>query len=210
MTAVASVSNAVTTKTAQPQASATSATGGAVYLLGVDGQGVGDDPDTLILVSTESKDSRGPICYGDTVSIRSPASKDRSVSTPRPPSLTSLPLQVPWNSRLHEAWLLASLRRPRREMAALEGNSKRLRREGDEGTVRAHWRSDYAAERRLGYDPQPPRGSRWKSWKACPQRPHWNRRRGLADRLDCESTIPAMGEPAALSEVLVPSSMCCC
>jgi hypothetical protein len=78
MTAVASVSNAVTTKTAQPQASATSATGGAVYLLGVDGQGVGDDPDTLILVSTESKDSRGPICYGDTVSIRSPASKDRS------------------------------------------------------------------------------------------------------------------------------------
>lgn len=76
MTAIASISNAVTTKGANPAATG-SAGGGAVYLLGVDGQGVGEEADTLILVSTESKDSRDPIRFGDTVSIRSPASKDR-------------------------------------------------------------------------------------------------------------------------------------
>jgi hypothetical protein len=93
MTAIPSISNAVATKTAQPQPpSALPSAGGAVYLLGVDGQGVGDDSDTMVLVSTESKDSRGPIYYGDTVSIRCPASKDRS---PFSPSSSRLPSQVP-------------------------------------------------------------------------------------------------------------------
>lgn len=73
MTAIPSVSNAVTTtKPSQP-----STTGGVVYLLGVDGQGVGEDSDTMMLVSTESKDSRDPIRYGDILSIKCPASKDR-------------------------------------------------------------------------------------------------------------------------------------
>jgi hypothetical protein len=88
MTAIPSISNVVTTtKPSQPPG------GGAVYLLGVDGQGVGEDSDTMMLVSTESKDSKDPIRYGDTLSIKCPASKDRSVTFSRrnlsPPLLCS-------------------------------------------------------------------------------------------------------------------------
>lgn len=74
LTAIASVSNTVTAKGSAPVAVGGST---AVYLLGVDGQGVGEEADTMILVSTESKDSRDPVRYGDTISIRCPASKDR-------------------------------------------------------------------------------------------------------------------------------------
>jgi hypothetical protein len=80
VTAIPSISNAVTTT--KPSQTSTAAGGGAVYLLGVDGQGVGEDSDTMILVSTESKDSRDPIRYGDTLSIKCPASKDRSAPFP--------------------------------------------------------------------------------------------------------------------------------
>lgn len=50
---------------------------GPVYLLGVDGQGVGDDLDIMVFVNAESKEFRGPIKYGDTICIKCPASKER-------------------------------------------------------------------------------------------------------------------------------------
>lgn len=50
-----------------------------VYLLGVDGQGVGEDLDTLLFINAENKDDTGCIRYGDTVALKSPAGKERYV-----------------------------------------------------------------------------------------------------------------------------------
>ena len=48
-----------------------------VYLLGVDGQGVGEDLDTLVLISADQKENREGIRFGDVVAIKSPAGKER-------------------------------------------------------------------------------------------------------------------------------------
>ena len=48
-----------------------------VYLLGVDGQGVGDEMDTMSFVNADNKDDTGAIRYGDTIALKSPAGKER-------------------------------------------------------------------------------------------------------------------------------------
>mmetsp|Transcript_6119 Transcript_6119/g.9233 ORF Transcript_6119/g.9233 Transcript_6119/m.9233 type:complete len:1075 (-) Transcript_6119:183-3407(-) len=52
-----------------------------VYLLGVDGQGVGEDLDTLVLISADQKENREGIRFGDVVAIKSPAGKERYLGT---------------------------------------------------------------------------------------------------------------------------------
>lgn len=48
-----------------------------VYLLGADGQGVGDLLDGLVPVHPEAREDRGCIKYGDRICLRSPAAKER-------------------------------------------------------------------------------------------------------------------------------------
>jgi hypothetical protein len=50
-----------------------------VYLLSADGQGVGDDLDTIVFVNTEAKDKKHSMKYGDVVGLKSLAGKERSV-----------------------------------------------------------------------------------------------------------------------------------
>jgi hypothetical protein len=52
-----------------------------VYLLGVDGQGVGDVLDGLVPVNPEARDDHSCIKYGDRISLRSPAAKERFLGT---------------------------------------------------------------------------------------------------------------------------------
>ena len=64
-----------------PPANATPPRGGStssmVYLLSADGQGVGDVMDGVVPVNPEDREDRGTIKYGDLISLRSPAAKER-------------------------------------------------------------------------------------------------------------------------------------
>ena len=59
--------------------SSSSGAGAAPFVLGVDGQGVGDPLDCLNFISLDSpgRDFRGPLRYGMTVAIKVSAAKDR-------------------------------------------------------------------------------------------------------------------------------------
>lgn len=46
-------------------------------MLGVEGQGVGDELDMMLFVNADNKDDTGSIKYGDTVALKSPAGKER-------------------------------------------------------------------------------------------------------------------------------------
>jgi hypothetical protein len=48
-----------------------------VFMLGVDGQGVGDELDMLLFINADNKDDTGCIKYGDTVALKSLAGKER-------------------------------------------------------------------------------------------------------------------------------------
>lgn len=48
-----------------------------IYLLGADGQGIGEVTDALQFVNLEQKDSTAPLMYGATVAIKSAAAKER-------------------------------------------------------------------------------------------------------------------------------------
>lgn len=48
-----------------------------IYLLGADGQGIGEVTDALQFVNLEQKDSTSPLMYGATVAIKSAAAKER-------------------------------------------------------------------------------------------------------------------------------------
>lgn len=49
----------------------------SIFLLGADGQGVGELTDALQFINLEQKDSTGPIMYGTTIAIKSTAAKER-------------------------------------------------------------------------------------------------------------------------------------
>ena len=62
-----------------PPSSSSSAS--LVYLLGVDGQGVGDVLDGVIPVNPEAREDRSCIKYGDCIALRSPAANERFLAT---------------------------------------------------------------------------------------------------------------------------------
>ena len=48
-----------------------------VFLLCVEGQGIGDPLDSLVFINAESRDDGGPIRYGSTVAVKAPSAKER-------------------------------------------------------------------------------------------------------------------------------------
>jgi hypothetical protein len=68
---------ATATAAASAQAQAQLASTAKAFLLGVDGQGIGEAQDCFVFVNSENRDDISPIRYGMTVSIKAPGAKER-------------------------------------------------------------------------------------------------------------------------------------